>query len=264
MILINLFSKEIELLTKSNQAVSEKSILEGELQSSKARQAYLEEQISTLNNEVQRLRQESYEKSSKINELTIKASLIDDREVEIQAWRSRYDEFERQSAQDIERLHASLANDKEVEIQAWRSRYDELERQTAQDIQSLHASLINDKEEEIQAWRSRYDDLERQLQEINNNTGEREAEKNTLEQQVQGYQIHVTDIENRLIFLQEENRRLLQVNIDTRKELDDLKFKHSQTEQGVDNLKRSLTMEMKTQKVSFFFNYIKNKGTRIF
>jgi len=64
----------------------------------------LEDQIASLNNELQRLRQENIQKTRTIEEYNVKITLIEDREREIEGWKERYNQLQISHSKELEQL----------------------------------------------------------------------------------------------------------------------------------------------------------------
>jgi len=64
----------------------------------------LEDQIASLNNELQRLRQENIQKTRTIEEYNVKITLIEDREREIEGWKERYNQLQLSHSKELEQL----------------------------------------------------------------------------------------------------------------------------------------------------------------
>jgi len=64
----------------------------------------LEDQINSLNNELQRLRQENMQKTRTIEEYNVKITVIEDREREIEGWKERYNQLQLSHNKEIEQL----------------------------------------------------------------------------------------------------------------------------------------------------------------
>jgi len=97
-------------MNRSNQIGSEKLLLESDLRNANAKVVSLEEQLTNHRNDLMKLRQEVFEKSTKIEELNHKLSILNERDAEVQAWKSRYEEAQKLHAKDIEGLTNRLNN----------------------------------------------------------------------------------------------------------------------------------------------------------
>ena len=64
----------------------------------------MEDQIASLNNELQRLRQENIQKTRTIEEYNVKITLIEDREREIEGWKERYNQLQLSHSKELEQL----------------------------------------------------------------------------------------------------------------------------------------------------------------
>ena len=100
----------MEVLNKDNQLSSEKVLLEKDIQSTRARITYLEEQIVNLTVQIQKLQHENFDKNMRIDELNLKASRASDHETELQSWKNRYEEIQKRHAQDMDDLRTYLNN----------------------------------------------------------------------------------------------------------------------------------------------------------
>ena len=82
----------------------EHSSIERELKREQSQAVYLREQVESLNQEIQRLRQENIQKTHTIEEYNTKILLLGDRDREIESWRDRYNQLQNNYYQEVEQL----------------------------------------------------------------------------------------------------------------------------------------------------------------
>jgi len=136
---------------------------------------------------------------------------------------------------EIERL-GGIVNELQEELNLW--------RQQALELDGNAAKEIDDAKREYERIMSN-----RVENEIRNALGKFEADRKSLELQLQGYQSRINELQDQIKQIKTENEKLQQGNSDAARELQEWKFKHSQLERGGEALRHSIEGEYRMRLV---------------
>ena len=136
---------------------------------------------------------------------------------------------------EIERL-GNIVGDLQEELGLWRQQALELDGNAAKEIEDA-------KREYERIMSNRVEN------EIRNALGKFEADRRSLELQLQGFQSRIHELQDQVKSYKAENEKLQQNNSDTSRELQEWKFKHSQLERGGEALRHSIEGEYRMRLV---------------